>query len=272
VLFTASSDLTAKEAQSAVLSVRERRLAQEREDLGLEAPAIDVAHVDFSFGLQPILRDVSLEVWSGEVVALLGTNGAGKSTLLRVVAGLYAPERGAVRLYGEPTDVIGPEALGRHNISLVLGGGMTFPGLTVADTLRLSLAGLSQPDDVEQVYGRFPVLWHRRNQRAGTLSGGEQQMLALGRALLSRPKLMLIDELSLGLAPKIVAELVELVEEINTRGTTVVLVEQSVNVATSLASHAFFLERGEVRFDGPIDELLDRNDLLRSVFLAGAAT
>jgi ABC-type branched-subunit amino acid transport system ATPase component len=272
VLFTTSRDLTAKEAQSAVLSVRERQLAEERHELGLESPAIEVAHVDFSFGLQPILRDVSLEVWSGEVVALLGTNGAGKSTLLRVIAGLYAPERGAVRLFGEPTDTIGPEALGRHNISLVLGGGMTFPGLTVADTLRLSLAGLSKPDDVEQVYGRFPVLWDRRNQRTGTLSGGEQQMLALGRALLSRPKLMLIDELSLGLAPKIVAELVELVEEINARGTTVVLVEQSVNVATSLASHAFFLERGEVRFDGPIDELLDRNDLLRSVFLAGAAT
>src|SRR5205823_3820157 len=148
------------------------------------------------------------------------------------------------------------------------GGNMTFPGLTVADTLRLSLAGLAKPDDLEQVYGRFPVLWHRRNQRTGTLSGGEQQMLALGRALLSRPKLMLIDELSLGLAPKIVAELVELVEEINSRGATVVLVEQSVNVATNLASHAFFLERGEIRFDGPIDDLLVRSDLLRSVFLA----
>ncbi|MFL6238842.1 MAG: ATP-binding cassette domain-containing protein [Actinomycetes bacterium] len=270
VLSGAGRAATDREAHDVVLSVRERRLTQERTELGLEPPAIEVAHVDFSFGSQPVLRDVSLEVWSGEVVALLGTNGAGKSTLLRVIAGLLVPERGTVRLVGEPTELIGPEALGRRGIALVLGGNMTFPGLTVADTLRLSLAGLAKPDDLEQVYGRFPVLWHRRNQRTGTLSGGEQQMLALGRALLARPKLLLIDELSLGLAPKIVAELVELVEEVNARGTTVVLVEQSVNVATSLASHAFFLERGEVRFDGPIDDLLDRDDLLRSVFLAGA--
>ncbi len=261
---------TAREAADIVAAVRERQSAQERADEGVPPPAIEVIGLDFSYGTQPVLRDITLAIEQGEVAALLGTNGAGKSTLLRAIAGLVRAERGMVRLFGEPAALMSPEALGDHGIALVLGGGMTFPGLTVEETVRLTGIGLDNPADVEEIYGRFPVLWHRREQRTGTLSGGEQQMLALGRALLTRPRLLLIDELSLGLAPKVVAQLVELVDEINQQGTTVVLVEQSVNVATNIAWHAFFLERGEIRYDGPTHELLDRDDLLRSVFLAGA--
>ena len=270
VLAAANRNTTAREAADIVVSVRERRAAQERADKGIPPPAVEVIGLDFAYGTQPVLRQVSLAVEQGEVAALLGTNGAGKSTLLRVIAGLVTPDRGAVRLFGEPASRLTTEELGDNGISLVLGGGMTFPGLTVAETVRLIGAGLDNPADVEEIYGRFPVLWRRREQRTGTLSGGEQQMLALGRALLARPRLMLIDELTLGLAPKIVAELVELVDEINERGTTVVLVEQSVNIATGIAWHAFFLERGEIRYDGATHDLLERDDLLRSVFLAGA--
>ena len=270
VLAGAGRGLTARDAAEVVASVRERRFAQQRADDGIPPPAVEVVGLDFSYGTQPVLRQVGLSVEQGEVAALLGTNGAGKSTLLRVIAGLATPERGMVRLFGEPAGFRTTEELGDHGIALVLGGGMTFPGLTVAETVRLTGIGLSNPADVEEIYGRFPVLWRRRDQRTGTLSGGEQQMLALGRALLTQPRLLLIDELSLGLAPKVVGELVELVDEINQRGTTVILVEQSVNVATNMAWHAFFLERGEIRYDGPTEELLGRDDLLRSVFLAGA--
>ena len=270
VLAAANRNTTARESADIVVSVRERRAAQERADQGIPPPAVEVIGLDFSYGTQPVLRQVSLAVEQGEVATLLGTNGAGKSTLLRVIAGLVSPERGTVRLFGEPATQLTTEALGDHGISLVLGGGMTFPSLTVAETVRLIGVGLNNPADVEEIYGRFPVLWQRREQRTGTLSGGEQQMLALGRALLTRPRLLLVDELTLGLAPKIVAELVALVDEINERGTTVVLVEQSVNIATGIAWHAFFLERGEIRYDGPTHELLERDDLLRSVFLAGA--
>lgn len=261
---------TARESADVVAAVRERRDTQERDDLGIAPPAVEVRGLHFSYGAQPVLRDINLEVAQGETVALLGTNGAGKSTLLRVVAGLVAPSRGSVRLYGEPTSQVGAEQLGARRIALVLGGGMTFPGLTVAETLRLANLGLPDPAHVEEVYGRFAVLWDRRNQRTGTLSGGEQQMLAVGRALLARPRLLLIDELTLGLAPKIVGDLVDLIRELSARDTTIVLVEQSVNIATRLTTRAFFLERGQVRYDGPTDELLERDDLLRSVFLAGA--
>src|SRR4029077_6936369 len=144
-----------------VASVRERRFVQDRADKGIPPPAVEVAGLDFSYGTQPVLRGVNLAVEQGEVAALLGTNGAGKSTLLRVISGLATPERGMVRLFGEPAAVRTTEELGAHGLSLVLGGGMTFPGLTVAETVRLTGIGLPDPADVEEIYGRFPVLWHR---------------------------------------------------------------------------------------------------------------
>ena len=234
--------------------------------------ALEVRSLDFAYGTQQVLFDVSLTVREGEIAALLGTNGAGKSTILRAVAGLDPPVAGTIRLFGEDTTYRDAEDVLRSGVALLAGGRMIFPSLTVDENLRVGAYTLPRGGTVDEVYQRFPALAARRRQRAGTLSGGEQQMLALGRVLLTKPKLLLIDELTLGLAPKVVEDLIGTVRDLNAQGTTVLLVEQSVNLALTLAAHSFFLERGEVRFDGPTDELLQRDDLLRPVFLADTAT
>jgi ABC-type branched-subunit amino acid transport system ATPase component len=228
--------------------------------------------VDFSYGPRQVLFGVDMTVEEGEVAALLGTNGAGKSTLLRVVAGLAHPSAGSIRVWGHDTTYTEAEQLVGMGVAMLPGGKMSFPGLTVTENLRvgghtLRRDGPALRRRMDEVMDLFPVLRQRRDQRVGTLSGGEQQMLALARVLLNRPRLLLIDELSLGLAPKAVEALLAIVRRVNDDGTTVVLVEQSVNLAMSLAAHALFLERGEVRFDGPTAELLARGDLLRPVFL-----
>jgi ABC-type branched-subunit amino acid transport system ATPase component len=216
---------------------------------------------------------VSLEVADGEVAALLGTNGAGKSTLLRLIAGLDHPSRGTIRVFGANATYLEAEQIVGLGVSMLPGGRATFPSLTVEENLRAGSFGFRRDArfraGIDDVYAAFPVLLERREQRAGTLSGGEQQMLAMGRALIHRPRLLLIDELTLGLAPFVVEGLLALVRRINEAGTTVLLVEQSVNLALTLADHAFFLERGEVRYDGSTAELLRRDDLLRPVFLGG---
>jgi len=231
--------------------------------------ALQVSDLDFAYGTQQVLFGVSLSVREGEIAALLGTNGAGKSTILWAVAGLDRPMSGTIRLFGDDTTYRDADDAVRRGLALMAGGRMTFPSLTVDENLRVGVYTLKGAR-LDEVYGRFPALASRRQQRAGTLSGGEQQMLALGRVLLLQPRLLLIDELTLGLAPKIVEELIGTVREINAQGTTVLLVEKSVNLALTLASRSFFLERGEVRFDGPTEELLRRDDLLRPVFLADA--
>jgi ABC-type branched-subunit amino acid transport system ATPase component len=235
--------------------------------------ALEVRHLDFAYGTRQVLFDVSLRVDDGEVAALLGTNGAGKSTLLRAVAGLDHPLAGAIRLWGRDTTYLEAEQILPLGVAMLPGGKMTFPSLTVAENLRVAGHRLRRQRArlraaTDEVMELFPVLAERRDQRAGTLSGGEQQMLALGRVLLTRPRLVLIDELTLGLAPMIVEGLLAIVRRINEEGSTVLLVEQSVNLALSLADHAVFLERGEVRFDGRTRDLLRRDDLLRPVFLA----
>jgi ABC-type branched-subunit amino acid transport system ATPase component len=210
------------------------------------------------------------------MVALLGTNGAGKSTLLRVVSGLGIPTRGAVRLLGEDITFLDPDRRLRRGVAQIPGGKAVFGPLSVTENMRAY--GFVHDRDrkaiergIEVSFEMFPRLHERRNQNAGTLSGGEQQMLALSKAFILEPRLLLIDELSLGLAPKVVGELLEMVRRINARGTAVVLVEQSVNVALSLVDHAYFMEKGAVQFDGAADDLMERTDLLRSVFLEGAA-
>jgi ABC-type branched-subunit amino acid transport system ATPase component len=224
-----------------------------------------------------VLFDVNLEVGQGEMVALLGTNGAGKSTLLRAVSGLDHPHRGVIRIFGINCTYLEPEQIIDQEVALLVGGKMTFPGLTVRDNLRIGSYSMRRQGSrarsaLDEAMDRFPELATRLDQSAGTLSGGEQQMLALARVMMTAPKLLLIDELALGLAPKAVDRLMGIVREVNGQGTTVVLVEQSVNRAMSLAEHAFFLERGEVRFDGPTAGLLQRDDLLRPVFLGSAVT
>ena len=189
-------------------------------------------------------------------MALLGTNGAGKSTLLKGICGLNKPKRGKVMFDGHDITNVPADATTKLGVSLMPGGKGVFPTLSVAENLRLaSWLIRDQGDKVEaarqEVYELFPVLARRQDQMAGDLSGGEQQMLALGGALMTKPTVLMIDELSLGLAPTIVGQLLEVVREIHRRGTTIVIVEQSVNVALQLAERAVFMEKGEVRFEGP---------------------
>ena len=224
------------------------------------------------YGNQTVLFGVDLAVAAGERVALLGTNGAGKSTLLRVASGLLPPRSGRVVFDGDDVTGLPADKHATRGMSLILGGRATCPGLSVDENIRLGAwshlrdrARVSE--GLARVYELFPALAERRATAAGNLSGGEQQMMAIGRALMGDPKLLLIDELSLGLAPVVVGQVLDAVMTIAATGVTVVLVEQSLNIAASVCARGIFLEKGEVRFDGAIDELLARGDLARAVFL-----
>src|SRR4051812_18198274 len=238
-------------------------------------PLLSCRGVDMAYGPVQILFKVDFDVHRDEIVALLGTNGAGKSTLLKGICGLVKPKSGTVVFEGEDITSLPADVTTRRGISLMPGGKGVFPTLSVDENLRLA-TWLIRDDHArveaarQEVTQLFPILKQRAGQMAGDLSGGEQQMLALAGALMTRPKILMIDELSLGLAPTIVAQLLEVVKEVHRRGTTIVIVEQSVNVALNLAERAVFMEKGEVRFEGRTDELLERPDILRSVFIAGA--
>lgn len=252
----------------------EREVLSTQRSRGQHLPLLTCRRISFSYGQLQVLFDVDFTVDDGEMVALLGTNGAGKSTLLRVISGLGVPSRGSVRFRGSDITYIDTDKRVRLGISQIPGGKAVFGPMSVVDNLTAfgfshgrNRAAVDQ--GIEATFDAFPRLAERRNQLASTLSGGEQQMLALGKAFILRPRVLLIDELSLGLAPKIVGELLTMVERINADGTAVVLVEQSVNIALALVDHAYFMEKGEIRFDGRADELIERPDLLRSVFLAG---
>jgi branched-chain amino acid transport system ATP-binding protein len=233
--------------------------------------------VDVAYSNVQVLFNVDFEVEEGEMVALLGTNGAGKSTLLRAIAGLTSPSNGAIFVDGENITYLPANDHASRGIIMVNGGRGVFPTLTVGENLKLA-AWLFRADDAyvkeatAKVLAFFPILQTRFDEPAGNLSGGEQQMLCLSQAFLSKPRLLMIDELSLGLAPAIVEELLKIVREIHAAGTTIILVEQSVNLALTVCERAVFMEKGEVRFTGPTSELLSRNDVLRSVFLKGASS
>ena len=237
-------------------------------------PALQVHNLDFAYGSVQVLFDVSFEVARGEVLALLGTNGAGKSTLLRAVSGLGIPDRGVVRLGGRT--ITYAEAEGRFAAGLVQlrGGAGIFEDLSVADNLRASVlaAGLDEAEveaRSQRALSLFPALAERTGTAGRELSGGQQQMLALAMALMHDPEVLLIDELSLGLAPLVVEELLVVVERLRTEGQTMVIVEQSLNVALAFADRAIFMEKGRIRFEGPAQELAERDDLARAVFLGG---
>jgi ABC-type branched-subunit amino acid transport system ATPase component/ABC-type branched-subunit amino acid transport system permease subunit len=237
---------------------------------------LSVDGVDVSYGKTQVLFGVNFTVDRGEIVALLGTNGAGKSTLLSAICGLVPPGAGTITFDGRDITRHAPEQTLATGIALMPGGRAVFPTLTVEENLRLA-AWLYRKDAdyvrtaTEQVLEYFPILRERWHERAGDLSGGEQQMCALGQAFIAKPDLLMIDELSLGLAPVVVQRLLDIVRQINDNATAVVLVEQSVNIAITLAQRAVFLEKGEVRFEGATADLLDRPDILRAVFLKGAA-
>ena len=239
-----------------------------------------VRGVDVKYGDVQILFGVDFEVEKGEIVALLGTNGAGKSTLLKAITGVVEASSGTVLFDGRDITSSPPHEIAGMGIAMVPGGQGVFPSLTVAENLKVACwnrrrrfgrDGSANDDAIERVLTTFPVLRDRLGDPAANLSGGQQQMLALGMAFLSEPTLLVIDELSLGLAPVIVEKLIDIVRAIRDQGTTVILVEQSVNVALTLAETAYFMEKGEIRFHGPTAELLERPDVLRSVFLEGAA-
>ncbi len=235
-------------------------------------PTIQVNAIDFSYGHVQVLFDVGFEVRKGEVLALLGTNGAGKSTILRVIAGLGTPSRGVVRLDGMTITYVAPEQRVHMGIRLLPGGAGVFPQMTVRENLEMgAYIYRNDPADRERriarVLGLFRDLADRGEQVAASLSGGQQQMLALAIALLHDPEVLLIDELSLGLSPIVVQELIGIVEQLKREGMTIVVVEQSLNVALAIADRAVFMEKGQIRFEGPAQELVERGDLARAVFL-----
>lgn len=235
-------------------------------------PAVQLRDVDFHYGSVQVLFDVSFEVAPGEVLALLGTNGAGKSTILRVIAGLGTPARGVVRLDGRTITFVTPERRARYGVHLLQGGKGVFATMTVRENLEQgAFLYRNDPEDRERrithVLDLFADLAERQDQLAGSMSGGQQQMLALAITLLHEPRVLLIDELSLGLSPIVVQDLLRVVEHLKAQGTTMVIVEQSLNVALAIADRAVFLEKGQVRFEGPAAELAERDDLARAVFL-----
>lgn len=221
---------------------------------------LEVHNVDAGYGDIQVLWDVTLEVAEGEIVALVGSNGAGKSTLIRVISGLIAPMSGRVLFNGSDITNLPSEKIVSRGIIQVPEGRRLFPEMSVEENLLMG--AFSRRDDhvaadVEWMYELFPILGDRRRQEAGSLSGGEQQMCAMARGLMGRPKLLLIDEMSLGLAPIIVDDLIEIVGQINEQGTTVLLVEQDVQVALEQADRGYVLEVGRVVMEGPASELLD---------------
>ncbi len=237
-------------------------------------PALQVHNLDFAYGSVQVLFDVSFEVARGEVLALLGTNGAGKSTLLRAVSGLGIPDRGVVRLGGRTITYAEAEDRFAAGLVQLRGGAGVFEALSVADNLRVSVLA-SGLDDAEvdartqKALSLFPALAERTGIAARQLSGGQRQMLALAMALMHEPEVLLIDELSLGLAPLVVQELLGVVERLRQDGQTMVIVEQSLNVALAFADRAIFMEKGRIRFEGSAQELAERDDLARAVFLGG---
>ena len=231
---------------------------------------IDNIHV--YYGAIHALKGVSLEVRKGEIVTLIGANGAGKSTTLRTVSGLLAPKSGGISFLGENIAGMPAHEIVKHGISQVPEGRRIFAEMSVQENLEMGAftrkdkAGVEK--DFEIVYNRFPRLKERRKQQAGTLSGGEQQMLAMGRALMSRPMLLLLDEPSMGLAPLLIKEIFSIIEDINREGTTVLLVEQNANMALSIAHRAYVMETGRITLQGAAKDLAASEDV-RKAYLGG---
>jgi ABC-type branched-subunit amino acid transport system ATPase component len=236
-----------------------------------------VDNIEFSYGQLQALFGISLELHEGEALALLGTNGAGKSTLLRVISGLERPTRGSVTYLGDEITGVAPEVLPGRGLVLIVGGRAVFSDMTVGENLEMACASgkLSSKEKKARfadVFSTFPALHSHRGQKTGSLSGGEQQQVALSKALLLRPKVLCIDELSLGLAPVLVGQLIEIVLKLRDAGVSVIVVEQSLSIAAQICERALFLEKGQVRFEGPTRELLARGDIARAVFLGGATS
>lgn len=233
---------------------------------------LKIDDINVYYGAIHAIKGISLEVNEGEIVTLIGANGAGKSTTLRIISGLLKPKTGKIEFEGKNIAGMPANEVVKVGISQVPEGRRIFSNMTVSENLDLGAftrkdkSGIAQ--DLKMVYERFPRLEERKNQNAGTLSGGEQQMLAMGRALMSRPRLLLLDEPSMGLAPLLIKEIFSIIQDINKAGTTILLVEQNANMALSIANRAYVLETGRITISGDAKKLASSEDI-RKAYLGG---
>ena len=232
-------------------------------------PLLKVKDLHVYYGAIHAVKGISLEVWEGEIVTLIGANGAGKSTTLNTIAGLLKPRQGSIVLGGVPVDGTNANKMVYKGLSLCPEGRRIFQHMTVKENLEMG--AFSRPNEeveqsIERVYGFFPRLKEREKQIAGTLSGGEQQMLAMGRALMSKPRLMMLDEPSMGLAPILVEQIFEIIRDMNAAGTTILLVEQNAQMALSVANRAYVMETGRISMEGDAGDLMN-DDNVRKAYL-----
>ena len=232
-------------------------------------PLLKVNGIHVYYGAIHAIKGISLEVNEGEIVTLIGANGAGKSTTLNTIAGLLKPRQGSIAFAGMPVDGVSASKMVYKGLSLCPEGRRIFQHMTVKENLEMG--AFSRPNEeveqsIEQVYGFFPRLKEREKQIAGTLSGGEQQMLAMGRALMSKPRLMMLDEPSMGLAPILVEQIFEIIRDMNAAGTTILLVEQNAQMALSVANRAYVMETGRISMEGDAGDLMN-DDNVRKAYL-----
>ena len=232
---------------------------------------LKVQDLSVHYGMIQAVHNVSFEVKQGEIVSLIGANGAGKTTILRTISGLVRPSNGHIIFEGKNIEKAAPQKIVADGLSQVPEGRHVFSGLTVQENLDMGAflrKDNTLKEDFEQIFAKFPILMERRNQDAATLSGGEQQMLAMGRALMSKPKLLLLDEPSMGLAPIFIKEIFSIIQEIQAQGTTVLLIEQNAKMALSIANRGYVLETGKIVLEGTGKELL-ASEAVRKAYLGG---
>ncbi|MDT2596565.1 ABC transporter ATP-binding protein [Enterococcus dongliensis] len=232
---------------------------------------LKIENLSVHYGMIQAVKDVSFEVKEGEIVSLIGANGAGKTTILRTISGLNHPSKGTITFEGTQIQKKAPRKIVAQGISQVPEGRHVFSGLTVLENLEMGAylrKDSEMQKDYEHIYEKFPILKERLNQDASTLSGGEQQMLAMGRALMSKPRLLLLDEPSMGLAPIFIQEIFNIIQEIQKQGTTVLLIEQNAKMALSIADRGYVLETGKVVLSGTGQELLESEEV-KKAYLGG---
>lgn len=233
---------------------------------------LKVNDLSVHYGVIQAVRGISLEVNEGEIVTLIGANGAGKTTAIRTISGLVKPSSGTIEFEGKPIQKVSPQKIVTNGISQVPEGRHVFPGLTVQENLEMGAFLRKDNEGIKksfsEIYERFPILKERKNQDASTLSGGEQQMLAMGRALMSKPRLLLLDEPSMGLAPIFIKEIFNIIQEIQQQGTTVLLIEQNAKMALSIADRGYVIETGKIVLQGTGAELLASEEV-KKAYLGG---
>lgn len=238
----------------------------------MEKLALNIKNLTVSYGSIKALKGIDIKVYEGKIVALLGSNGAGKTTTLKTISGIVNSESGDIEFYGKKITKLAPEKISKIGIVQSPEGRQVFPDITVEENLRIGAFTLKSKKEIqknfERVYKYFPILENRKKQMAGTLSGGEQQMLAIGRALMASPKVLLLDEPSLGLAPLIVKDIFNIVKEINKEGTTVLIIEQNALQTLKISDYAYVLEVGEIHMEGKA-EIIIKDSRLIEAYLGG---